>query len=82
MPRQAIAHGWLLGPRRTVYFAAPMGCCCLVLVLVVLYVLDAIEAFRRCWLSSLPSEGVGLRGEFGCVVLSLICLEWSFQVCF
>ena len=53
-------------------FAAPMGRWLLVLVLVVLCVLDAIEVFRCHWLSGLPSEGVGLGDEFGCVVLGLI----------
>ena len=49
-----------------------MGRCCLVLVLVVMRVLDAIKAFRRRWLSGPPSEGVGPGGEFDCVVLGLI----------
>ena len=49
-------------------FATPMGHCCLVLVLVVLHVLDAVEAFRRCWLFGLPSEGVEQGCEFGLVV--------------
>ena len=47
-------------------FVAPMWRCglasavlCLALVFAVLRVLDAIEAFRSCWLSGLPSECVG-----------------------
>ena len=79
---RAMASGWLLGPGRTVCFAVPLWHCCLALVPVVLRVLDAIEAFRRCWLSVPPSEGVGPRCEFGFVVLDLIWLEWPFQVYF
>ena len=44
----------------------------LALVFVVLCFLDAIKAFRRRWLSGLPSECVGLGCEYGCVVLDLI----------
>ena len=77
-----MARGWLLGPGQTMCFVTPMGRCCLVLVLGVLCVLDVIEAFRRRWLSGPPSEGMGLGGEVGCVVLGLIWLKWPFQVCF
>ena len=63
-------------------FATPMWHCCLVLVAAVLCVLDAIEAFKRRWLSGPSTEGVGPNCEFGCVVLGLIWLEWPFQVCF
>ena len=47
----------------------------LAFVFVVLRVLDAIEAFRRRWLSSPPSECMGPGYEFGCVALGLIWLE-------
>ena len=75
---QAMARGWLLGPGQIMSFAAPMGRCHLVLVLVVLHVLDAIEAFGRRWLSGSPSDGVELGCEFDYVVLDLIWLEWPF----
>ena len=63
-------------------FAAPMERCCLVLVLVVLRVLDAIEAFKHRWLSGTPNEGVGPGGGFDYVVWSLIWLEGHFKYAF
>ena len=63
-------------------YCAPMWRCSLAnvalllaLVFVVLRVLDAIEAFRRRWLSCPPSEYVGPSCEFGCVASGLIWLE-------
>ena len=57
-------------------FSAFLRRCCLAIevlclvgfVFVVLCVLNAIEAFKRCWPFGPPNEGVGPGWEFGFVV--------------